>query len=545
MSHLFYYLARIRKAINAPDHAKTERNLNLVVYNTKKTESVHVCHSTFARLMSMTSPKMVTSAKFTSFNKNTVYVIPISKKSDKLVIAETPIETSSLATVDLASVGVSVELEALVRLPAPNGATYALVGVGSKKLAIDDFRNLGASIARKLSSFKDVVVGLPTNDSKETAAIFEGAAIGLYAHDKYKGLTKGTAIKLQSVTVISSHKPAPAALNEITVLAESVNLTRNLVNTPGRDMFPDSLAKAVQAAAKGTGVTTQIWNEERLAKEGLGGILGVGQGSSRGPRLVKLEYKPKVSKTHLALVGKGITFDTGGLSLKPSISMLGMHYDMTGAASVAAATIAIAKLQLPIRVTAWLCIAENMPSGTAQRPNDVIKARNGMTIEVLNTDAEGRLVLADGLSLASEAKPDYIVDVATLTGAVQIALGNRHAGLMGDQEAVDAVKLAAEDAGELVWQLPLAKELRSLIDSEIADIANVKMGNTAGGTIIGGLFLQEFVGNRAKGESDNIKWAHLDIAATANNDGAAYGVVPKGATGSHVRTLVALAKRIG
>jgi len=493
----------------------------------------------------MTSPKMVTSAKFTSFNKNTVYVIPISKKSDKLVIAETPIETSSLATVDLASVGVSVELEALVRLPAPNGATYALVGVGSKKLAIDDFRNLGASIARKLSSFKDVVVGLPTNDAKETAAIFEGAALGLYVHNKYKGLSKGTEIKLQSVTVISSHKPAPAALNEITVLAESVNLTRNLVNTPGRDMFPDSLAKAVQAAAKGTGVTTQIWNEERLAKEGLGGILGVGQGSSRGPRLVKLEYKPKVSKTHLALVGKGITFDTGGLSLKPSISMLGMHYDMTGAASVAAATIAIAKLQLPIRVTAWLCIAENMPSGTAQRPNDVIKARNGMTIEVLNTDAEGRLVLADGLSLASEAKPDYIVDVATLTGAVQIALGNRHAGLMGDQEAVDAVKLAAEDAGELVWQLPLAKELRSLIDSEIADIANVKMGNTAGGTIIGGLFLQEFVGNRAKGESDNIKWAHLDIAATANNDGAAYGVVPKGATGSHVRTLVALAKRIG
>jgi leucyl aminopeptidase len=225
--------------------------------------------------------------------------------------------------------------------------------------------------------------------------------------------------------------------------------------------------------------------------------------------------------------------------------MLGMNFDMTGAASVAAATIAIAKLQLPIRVTAWLCIAENMPSSTAQRPNDVIKARNGMTIEVLNTDAEGRLVLADGLSLASEAKPDYIVDVATLTGAVQIALGNRHAGLMGDQEAVDIVRDAAEEVGELVWQLPLATDLRSLIESDIADIANVKMGNTAGGTIIGGLFLNEFVGNRAKGETDNIKWAHLDIAATAQNAGSAYGVVPKGATGSHVRTLVAIAKRIG
>ncbi|MEY4554582.1 MAG: hypothetical protein RL197_1009, partial [Actinomycetota bacterium] len=397
----------------------------------------------------------------------------------------------------------------------------------------------------KLSSFKDIVIGLPSKDASETTAILEGSALGTYAHNAYKGLTKGTEIKLQTVTVISSHKPSAAALNQITVLAEGVNLTRDLVNMPGRDLYPESLAKAVQSAAKGSGVTVQIWAEDRLAKEGLGGILGVGQGSSRGPRLVKLEYKPKVGKKHLALVGKGITFDTGGLSLKPSISMLGMNFDMTGAASVAAATIAIAKLQLPIRVTAWLCIAENMPSSTAQRPNDVIKARNGMTIEVLNTDAEGRLVLADGLSLASEAKPDYIVDVATLTGAVQIALGNRHAGLMGDQEAVDIVREAAEEVGELVWQLPLATDLRSLIDSDIADIANVKMGNTAGGTIIGGLFLNEFIGNRAKGETDNIKWAHLDIAATAHNAGSAYGVVPKGATGSHVRTLVAIAKRIG
>jgi leucyl aminopeptidase len=493
----------------------------------------------------MTSPKMVTSGKFTTFNKNTVYVIPVTKKSDKLVLAATPIETSTLATLDLSSVGVSSDLEQLVRLPAPNGATYALLGVGDKELSTNDLRNLGAVAARKLSGFKDLVIGLSTRDASDTTAIFEGVALGTYAHNSYKGLTKGTEIKLQAVTVVTTHKPSAAALNQVSVLAEGVNFTRDLVNMPGRDLYPESLAKAVQTAAKGTGVTVQIWAEERLAKEGLGGILGVGQGSSRGPRLVKLEYTPKVGKKHLALVGKGITFDTGGLSLKPSISMLGMNFDMTGAASVAAATIAIAKLQLPIRVTAWLCIAENMPSSTAQRPNDVIKARNGMTIEVLNTDAEGRLVLADGLSLASETKPDYIVDVATLTGAVQIALGNRHAGIMGDQDAVDVVKAAAEEVGELVWQLPLAKDLRSLLDSDIADIANVKMGNPTGGTIIGGLFLNEFVGNRAKGETDNIKWAHLDIAATAHNEGSAYGVVPKGATGSHVRTLVALAKRIG
>jgi leucyl aminopeptidase len=493
----------------------------------------------------MTTPKLVTASKFTTFNKNTAYVIPITKKGDKLVIGSTGIETSELTKVDLQSIGASAELESLVRIPATNGATYALVGIGSKGLDRDVLRDLGAAVARKLSSFKDVVIGFDTNSADDTAAIFEGSALGTYVHNAYKGVTRGSEIKLQTVTVISSHKPSAASINQIAVLAESVNLTRNLVNMPGRDLYPDSLAKAVQSAAKGTGVTVQVWAEDRLAKEGLGGILGVGQGSSRGPRLVKLEYKPKVGKKHLALVGKGITFDTGGLSLKPSASMIGMNFDMTGAASVAAATIAIAKLQLPIKVTAWLCIAENMPSSTAQRPNDVIKARNGMTIEVLNTDAEGRLVLADGLSLASETKPDYIVDVATLTGAVQIALGTRFAGIMGDQAAVDAVRTAAESVGEFVWQLPLDRKLRTLIDSDIADIANVKMGNPTGGTIIGGLFLNEFVGNRAKGETDNIKWAHLDIAATAHNEGAPYGVIPKGATGSYVRTLVALAKQLG
>jgi len=493
----------------------------------------------------MTTPKLVTASKFTTFNKNTVYVIPVTTKSGKLVVGQSPIETSELATVDLASLGVSAELESMVRVPAPNGATYALVGIGSQPLSKHDLRNLGAASARKLATFKDVVFGFETLDSEDTAAILEGAALGTYAHNAYKGLSKGTEIKLQTATVISSHKPSAAAMNQIQILVESVNLTRDLVNMPGRDLYPETLAKAVQTAAKGSGVSVQIWADDRLAKEGLGGIIGVGQGSSRGPRLVKLEYKPKVGKKHLALVGKGITYDTGGLSLKPALNMLGMNFDMTGAASVAAATIAIAKLQLPIKVTTFLCIAENMPSGTAQRPNDVIKARNGVTIEVLNTDAEGRLVLADGLSLASEEKPDFIVDVATLTGAVQIALGSRYAGIMGDQAAVDAVRDAADEVGEYVWQLPLDKKLRTLIDSEIADIANVRMGNTTGGTIIGGLFLNEFVGNRAKGEDDNIKWAHMDIAATAHNEGAAYGVIPKGATGSYVRTLVALAKQLG
>ena len=210
-----------------------------------------------------------------------------------------------------------------------------------------------------------------------------------------------------------------------------------------------------------------------------------------------------------------------------------MKYDMTGAATVMQATLAIAALALPIKVTAFLCLAENLPSGTATRPNDIITARNGKSIEVLNTDAEGRLVLADGLSLASELKPDLIVDFATLTGAATIALGNRYAGVMGDQAAVSLVSESVADAGELAWPMPLPAELRPLLNSEIADIANVKIGNRAGGMLIGGLFLREFV-------PEGIDWAHLDIAGPADNGGSAYGYTPKGGTGAYVRTLVSL-----
>ena len=258
-------------------------------------------------------------------------------------------------------------------------------------------------------------------------------------------------------------------------------------------------------------------------------------GSSRPPRLVKIEYKPKGAKKHLALVGKGITFDTGGLSLKPAESMVGMKYDMTGAAPPYQAIVAIARLGLPVQVPAWLCLAENMPSSTAQRPDDVIKIRNGKSVEVLNTDAEGRLVLADGLSAAVETKPDLIIDIATLTGAATIALGNRYAGLMGAEKAIKTVETAAAKAGELVWHMPLPAELRSLLNSDVADIANVKIGNRAGGMLIGGHFLREFV-------PAEIDWAHLDIAGPADNSGAAYGYTPKGGTGVMLRTLVAVAE---
>jgi leucyl aminopeptidase len=294
------------------------------------------------------------------------------------------------------------------------------------------------------------------------------------------------------------------------------------------------MVKEVQKAIKGLGISATIWDEKALAKDGFGGILAVGSGSSRPPRLVKLEYRGKGAKNSIAIVGKGITFDSGGLSLKPAESMVGMKYDMTGAATSFQALIAIAKLGLPIKATAWLCLAENMPSGTATRPNDVIKIRNGKTVEVLNTDAEGRLVLADGLSIAAESKPDLIVDVATLTGAATIALGNRYAGLMGETDAIKKVQAAAEKTGELVWHMPLPSELRPLLNSDVADLANVKIGNRAGGMLVGGHFLREFV-------PIEISWAHLDIAGPADNSASAYGYTPRGGTGAILRTLVALA----
>jgi len=279
--------------------------------------------------------------------------------------------------------------------------------------------------------------------------------------------------------------------------------------------------------------------EEELRAGGFGGILGVGQGSSRGPRLVKVEYAPEGAAKHLALVGKGITYDTGGLSLKPAGSMLGMKDDMTGAATVLAVTVAAARLALPVRLTAWLCVAENMVSGTSIRPDDVLTIRGGTTVEVTNTDAEGRLVMADGLVAASEETPDAIVDVATLTGAQVVALGTRTVGVMGNDALADEVVGLAGRVGETFWRMPLPGELRARLDSDVADLVNATPGNTAAGMLLAGVFLQEFVGRREDGSA--LPWVHLDIAGPSNNKGGGYGFTAKGSTGVSVRTLLELA----
>jgi leucyl aminopeptidase len=249
-----------------------------------------------------------------------------------------------------------------------------------------------------------------------------------------------------------------------------------------------------------------------------------------------LRWSPPSATRHIALVGKGITFDSGGLSLKPANSMVGMKYDMTGAAVVSAVVLASAASATSTAVTAWVCLAENMPSGSASRPNDVITIKNGTTVEILNTDAEGRLVLADGLSAASVENPDLIIDVATLTGAARVALGERYAGLMGSEGAVSEVEEAAKNAGELVWPMPLPEELRSLLKTDVADIANAKPGNTLGGMLVAGLFLREFIGVDSDG--NRLPWAHLDIAGPAENSSGPWGYTPKGPTGALTRTLL-------
>lgn len=405
----------------------------------------------------------------------------------------------------------------------PLGSAVALVIGG--ELPLNEFV---AAAVRSASASAPLVIDLRGNiESTEIAAA--AAMLASKTPTIYKSDNKNDAVQVQ--LLVDKEVSIDSAIG----IATEVIRARELINMPANDLYPEVVAQKASDFSKDLPISLEVWDEQRLAKEKCGGILGVGKGSSRPPRLVKLEYRG--GGKHLALAGKGITFDTGGLSLKPAESMVGMKYDMAGAATVLAATLAIARLGLKINVTTVLCLAENMPSGTATRPGDVLKMRNGKTVEVLNTDAEGRLVLADGLSYLSELNPDHIVDVATLTGAATIALGKRHTGLMGQGAVIEQIKQAAQAAGELVWPMPLPEDLKETLSSELADMTNVKIGNKAGGMLVGGLFLQEFV---AKDSS----WAHLDIASAANNEGSPYSVYPAGATGVMVRTLVELAKNL-
>ncbi|MBV9285312.1 MAG: leucyl aminopeptidase, partial [Acidimicrobiia bacterium] len=363
-------------------------------------------------------------------------------------------------------------------------------------------------------------------------AVAEGAVLAAYRFTKYKNEAKPS--KLESLVVVGRGAKVQTGADRGARIAAAVSLARDLVNEPAGAMTPTRLAEVAIEVGEREGLAVTVLDEVAIANEGLGGLQGVAQGSAQPPRLIELVYEPPGARSTIALVGKGITFDSGGLSIKTADGMETMKTDMSGAAAVLATMSVLPALAPKVKVIGILPTTENMPSGTAIKPGDVLKIRNGKTVEVLNTDAEGRLVLADGLSLAVEAGVDAIVDLATLTGACMVALGRKIAGLMGNNDAwSEQVADAAERAGEKVWPLPLPDDYRKLIDSEVADIRNTG-GDRYGGALTAGLFLKEFVGD--------VPWAHLDIAGPARSEeDNAY--TPKGASGFGVRTLIELLTR--
>jgi leucyl aminopeptidase len=460
-----------------------------------------------------------------------VGVLSRNGKDEVFALDEMSFVTQLLMRADVTS-----SPDSVVRIPDPSNDKRSLIltGLGSGDVSPDALRYAVGAALRKAGEYKSLAIAIPTASLGEVGAIVEGALLGSYSFDEYrspKPIKKTTA---GTISVVTSFK-STAITQRAESVADAVALVKDLVNTPPNYLSPAELAKRAVASVASLPIRTKVWDERQLQREGFGGIVGVGQGSSRPPRLVRLTYAPTKRKSHIALVGKGITFDTGGLSLKPASGMLGMKYDMTGAATVLAVIRAVAQLELPVAITAWMCIAENMPSGTAIRPNDVLRMYNGRTVEVTNTDAEGRLVLADGLAAAEKENPDVIVDVATLTGAASVALGTRYTGVMGDEAAVSEILSSANEGGELFWPMPLPQELKALLKSDVADLVNAKVGNTAGGMLLGGMFLREFV--------TKTPWVHIDIASSANNAGSPFGFTGAGPTGTAVRALIRQAER--
>jgi len=419
----------------------------------------------------------------------------------------------------------------------PDGPVAA-IGVG-KADEVDPatIRNAAAAFVRagrrhkKISSslLDAVPEGVVAVDA--AAAHAEGCVIGSYSSALLKSDPKKSAITGVSVVGTGGAK-VKDALAKGAAIGEAVCVARDFVNEPGGSLTPPKFAQEATKIAKREKLTIKVLDLAAIKKAKLGGLLGVNRGSTLQPRFVEMTYKPKTkAKGSLALVGKGITFDAGGLSIKTGTGMMTMKCDMGGAAAVLGAMSAVATVAPSIKVTAYVPMTDNMLGGDATRPGDVLKIRNGKTVEVLNTDAEGRLVLADALSLACEAKPDAIVDLATLTGACMVALGPKYAGLMGNNDSwIEQVQAAGEATDEKLWHMPLPSEYRAMLDSPIADLKNI--GGAHGGSLTAGLFLKEFV-------ADGIPWAHLDIAGPAWTDSDS-GLTTKGGTGYGVRLLLDL-----
>ena len=450
----------------------------------------------------------------------------------------------------LAVLGATGKAEEVTKLPSGGRIRAPLIvatGLGQETSPRDSFRGREAvrraagaavrALAAGTANHRDkwrIGFALPVSDSADAADVALGALLGSYEFGRYRTQRHAPVAEL---VVLGGDAAAAAGIERVRVIADAVVLVRDLVNTAPADLTPPDLAAEAQRVAEGCGLGVEVLGVEELTEHGYGGILGVGQGSVNPPRLVRLEYSPPGAERTVVFAGKGITFDSGGLSLKPAASMEIMKSDMGGAAAVLAAMQAIAALRPAVRVVGYLPLAENMPSGTAQRPSDVLTIYGGKTVEVLNTDAEGRLVLADVLARSAGDGPTLLVDVATLTGSQLIALGDRISAVMAsDDEVRDAVVDAARRGGEAMWPMPLPTELRKSLDSTVADIANVAPDKTAG-MLVAGTFLREFV-------PSGVRWAHIDIAGPSFNEGDAYGYTPKGGTGAATRTLIQIAEDV-
>ncbi|MBF6157623.1 leucyl aminopeptidase [Nocardia cyriacigeorgica] len=440
----------------------------------------------------------------------------------------------------LGAVGAKGKAEELTRIPAPAAldrvTSVLAVGLGSPdKLDAEQIRRSAGVAARSLTGTELVSTTLSGLD---LAAAAEGFYLGAYSFTPFRSEKTAPKPDERPVVRVELLVPEPGfgitELLRAQLVAEAVATARDFVNTPPSHLYPAEFAARAQVLAEAAGLEVEVLDEKALEAGGYGGIIGVGKGSSRPPRLVRLTYEGGPKK--VALVGKGITFDTGGISIKPAQNMENMTSDMAGAAAVVATALLAARLSLPITVTATVPMAENMPSATAQRPGDVLTQYGGTTVEVINTDAEGRLILADAIVRAGEDEPDYLIDVATLTGAQMVALGTRTPGVMGTDDFRDRVARLSREVGENGWAMPLPAELRSDLNSKVADLANVTP-HRWGGMLAAGLFLKEFV-------PEGVQWAHVDIAGPAYNTGGPFGYIGKGGTGVPVRTLIAVLEDI-
>jgi leucyl aminopeptidase len=481
-----------------------------------------------------------------------VLIVPVvstgeEDKPGAAVIAVEPfLPSDAVAEIEagLRALNATGAVEQVNRLVVPSlpAASVLTIGLGKPRdeWPEDLIRRAAGTAARSLGSAETAVTTLAALDLH---AAVEGLILGSYRFTEFR--TDKTAPKdpgLRKVTVLSSAKNAKAQAAHAAAVATAVATARDFVNTPPSHLFPAEFAKRAKALGESVGLEVEVLDDKALQKQGYGGVIGVGKGSSRLPRLVRLTHhgsrlakKPKQAKK-VALIGKGITFDTGGISIKPAASMHYMTSDMGGAAAVIATVVLAAQRELPIDVIATVPMAENMPSSTAQRPGDVLTQYGGTTVEVLNTDAEGRLILADAIARACEDNPDYLIETSTLTGAQTVALGSRTPGVMGSDEFRDRVAAISQRVGENGWPMPLPDELKDDLKSTVADLANVS-GQRFAGMLVAGVFLREFV-------ADGVNWAHIDVAGPAYNTGSPWGYTPKGGTGVPTRTMFAVLEDI-